>query len=131
MVVRSNAECGPHRRPSMRRNSFLNCNPRTLRRSSRSGSREGNAEWPLACDRYLERATHWPESCWDGRSSETREGDSVRFRLSDVFLPSREELLLAWPGEAEVEGTIVEFSDSGSMPRTFAVVEVLRRQAVV
>jgi hypothetical protein len=55
----------------------------------------------------------------------------VRFRLSDVFLPSREELLLAWPGEAEVEGTIVEFSDSGSMPRTFAVVEVLRRQAVV
>jgi hypothetical protein len=55
----------------------------------------------------------------------------VRFRLSDIFLPSCAEILHAWPQEGEVEGTIVHFSDSGSEPRTFAVVEVVKRQAVV
>lgn len=36
-----------------------------------------------------------------------------------------------WADGAEVEGTIVDFSDSGSVPRMFAVVEVLQRQTVV
>jgi hypothetical protein len=51
--------------------------------------------------------------------------------LSDVFLPSLEELQTVLSGEAEVEGTIVEFSDSGSKPRAFAVVEVYRKQTVI
>jgi len=33
--------------------------------------------------------------------------------------------------EEKVEGTIVDFSDSGSKPRHFAVIDVIRRRAVV
>jgi hypothetical protein len=65
------------------------------------------------------------------RESSTREGDTVRFHLSDVFLPSLEDLQTALQREAEVEGTIVDFSDSGSKPCAFAVVEVCRKQTVI
>jgi hypothetical protein len=51
--------------------------------------------------------------------------------LCDVFLPSAEELQAALHREAEVEGMIVDFSDSGSKPRAFAVVEVYRKQTVI
>jgi hypothetical protein len=51
--------------------------------------------------------------------------------VSDAFLPSAEELVvLAMPGE-KVEGTVIEFSDSGSKPDYFAVVDVVRRRTVV
>lgn len=36
-----------------------------------------------------------------------------------------------WADAAVVEGTIVDFSDSGDVPRMFAVIEVLQRQTVV
>jgi hypothetical protein len=55
----------------------------------------------------------------------------VRFQISDIFLPSREELFIGPPSEAEIEGTIVDFSDSGSKPRAFAVIEVISRHTVV
>ena len=58
-------------------------------------------------------------------------GDRVRFLISDVFLPSPETVLAPRPGETEVEGTVVDFSDSGSRPRAFVVVDVVRKQAVV
>lgn len=61
----------------------------------------------------------------------TEKGDKVVFRISDVFLPSTEELRATWADKAEVEGTIVDFSDSGSVSRMFAVVEVLQRRTVV
>jgi hypothetical protein len=55
----------------------------------------------------------------------------VRFRVSDAFLPSAEELHgLASPDES-LEGTVVDFSDSGSRLRYFAVVDVITRHAVV
>ena len=51
--------------------------------------------------------------------------------MSDAFLPSAEELVvLAMPGE-KVEGIVIEFSDSGSKPDYFAVVDVVRRRTVV
>jgi hypothetical protein len=46
-------------------------------------------------------------------------------------LPGVEELpLVASPGES-VEGTVVDFSDSGSKSRYFAIVDVITRYAVV
>ena len=58
-------------------------------------------------------------------------GDKVRFSLSDVFLPSQETVLAPLPGETELEGTVVDFSDSGAKPRVFAMVDVVRKQTVV
>jgi hypothetical protein len=61
----------------------------------------------------------------------TQVGDKVRFSVDDIFLPDAGSVFVAAPGEVQVEGTVVNFSDSGSAPRMFAVVEVIRRQTVV
>ena len=53
------------------------------------------------------------------------------FRVSDVFLPGPEELFVVPSPQEELEGTVVGFSDSGSEPRAFAVVDVVRSQNVV
>ena len=53
------------------------------------------------------------------------------FRASDVFLPDLNELRATWADTAELEGTVVDFSDSGGASRVFAVVEVLQRHSVV
>ncbi|HEV2387317.1 MAG TPA: hypothetical protein VGS20_08685 [Candidatus Acidoferrales bacterium] len=53
------------------------------------------------------------------------------FRLSDVFLPSWEEAPGSLPDAEEIEGTVVDFSDSGSLACVFAVVEIVRRQTVI
>jgi len=63
--------------------------------------------------------------------SPTQTGDKVRFRVSDVFLPSLEVVLAGPSAEGELEGTIVDFSDSGHLARAFAVVDVIRRQIVI
>jgi len=51
--------------------------------------------------------------------------------MSDVFLPDAGELAEPWADAPELEGTIVDFSDSGSAPRVFAVVEILRKRTLV
>jgi|APPan5920702752_1055751.scaffolds.fasta_scaffold215699_1 hypothetical protein len=51
--------------------------------------------------------------------------------MSDVFLPDAEELRAAWADATEVEGTILDFSDSGSAARVFAVVEAHHKHTVV
>jgi hypothetical protein len=61
----------------------------------------------------------------------TQVGDKVRFSVGDIFLPDSDSIFVAAPGEVEVEGTVVHFSDSGSTPRKFAEVEIIRRQTVV
>jgi hypothetical protein len=66
----------------------------------------------------------------NGRSS-TEKGDKVSFHVGDVFLPNAEELPVRWGDGDELEGTIVDFSDSGSTSRVFAVIEVVQRQTVV
>jgi hypothetical protein len=55
----------------------------------------------------------------------------VRFRISDVFLPSSEEVFSALAPDALLEGVVVSFSDAGSELRVFAVVDVVRRQSLV
>lgn len=61
----------------------------------------------------------------------TRIGDQVKFRTASVFLWTRDEPLSALPPDAEIEGRVVDFSDSGPEPRAFAVVEVLKKQSVI
>lgn len=65
------------------------------------------------------------------RGAVTEVGDKVRFSLSDVFLPNPEGVWVAAPGEEQVEGTVVDFSDSSSKARVFAVVDVFLRQTVI
>jgi hypothetical protein len=55
----------------------------------------------------------------------------VRFRLADVFLPNAEELRWVFNEEEVLEGTVIDFSDSGNNPDAFAVVEVIQKQTVV
>ncbi len=59
------------------------------------------------------------------------QGDLVRVARASVFLPSRTELQEFAPGDEELEGTIIGFSDSGSRPKAYAVVEVVRRLSLV
>ena len=58
-------------------------------------------------------------------------GDRVSFRISDVFLPEPAEVLASLTVAAETNGVVVEFSDSGSSPRAYAVVEIAPLQKVV
>jgi hypothetical protein len=48
-----------------------------------------------------------------------------------VFVWPQEGPLGGLPANAEIEGTIIAFSDSGSEPRVFAIVEVVTKQAMV
>jgi len=55
----------------------------------------------------------------------------VRFRVSDVFLPSQEELPAELSQSSEMDGEVVDFSDSGLEPRVFAVVRISGPQTIV
>jgi hypothetical protein len=60
-----------------------------------------------------------------------RRGDTVRFQVADIFLPTPDELPKALTTAPELEGTVRDFSDSGPQPRVFAVVEVITRYSLV
>jgi hypothetical protein len=59
----------------------------------------------------------------------------VRFQVSDIFLPNSGGLSTALSEEPEpeleLEGTIVDFSDSGSQARYFAVIEVVKTHSLI
>lgn len=55
----------------------------------------------------------------------------MRFHLVDVFLPAPEEIRRAVFDLDEIEGVVTDFSDSGNVPKAFAVVEVIQRQTMV
>lgn len=61
----------------------------------------------------------------------TRIGDQVRFRSGSVFLWPEESPLEALPKGAEIEGTVVGFSDSGLETRVFAIIEVVKKRTVI
>jgi hypothetical protein len=58
-------------------------------------------------------------------------GDTVRFHVTDIFLPTRDDLPKALTTMQELEGVVADFSDSGLQPRAFAVIDVIARQSVV
>ena len=70
------------------------------------------------------------ENAHPDKEAVMRKGDRVSFESSDVFLPGPEELLVT-AGADGVEGTVIGFSDSGTQPGVFALVEVIRRLEVV
>ncbi|HUI83239.1 MAG TPA: hypothetical protein VL240_03400 [Candidatus Binatia bacterium] len=55
----------------------------------------------------------------------------MSFRISDVFLPEPSEVLANLTPEVETHGVVVEFSDSGSSPKAYAVVRITPQQAVL
>jgi hypothetical protein len=59
------------------------------------------------------------------------EGDKVRFQVVDIFLPAADDLPKSLTPADQLEGTVVNFSDSGLLPRVFAVVDVIARLSVV
>jgi hypothetical protein len=65
------------------------------------------------------------------RELQTRQGDRVRFCIADAFLPSADELTVFAELNEKVEGTVIDFSDSGSKLDFFAVIDVIRRRTVV
>src|SRR5215469_14874753 len=58
-------------------------------------------------------------------------GDRVCFRIADVFLPEPSEVLANLTADVEANGVVVEFSDSGSSPRAYAVVRITAQQSVL
>ena len=60
-----------------------------------------------------------------------RIGYRVSFRISDVFLPEPAEVLATLTPDVEANGVIVEFSDSGSRPRAYALVRITTCQSVL
>jgi len=60
-----------------------------------------------------------------------RVGDWVRFSIADVFLPEPAEVLAGLTADVRAEGLVVDFSDSGSLPRVFAVVRSTPLQLVL
>lgn len=59
------------------------------------------------------------------------EGDTVRFRVEDIYLPIRDDLPKPLVAADELEGTVVDFSDSGVLPRIFAIIDVVARHSVI
>jgi len=58
-------------------------------------------------------------------------GDRVSFRIADVFLPDPPKVLANLTVDLEVEGVIVDFSDSGNNPCAYAMVRVTPKQMVL
>jgi len=58
-------------------------------------------------------------------------GDLVSFRISDVYLPEPPEVLAKLTVDVATQGVVVEFSDSGSRPRAYAVVRISAEQSVL
>ncbi len=59
------------------------------------------------------------------------EGDTVRFQIEDIFMPPMDELPPSLTTADHVEGTVINFSDSGSLTRVFAVIHVVAHQTVI
>ncbi|HEY6252282.1 MAG TPA: hypothetical protein VI685_20185 [Candidatus Angelobacter sp.] len=60
-----------------------------------------------------------------------RVGDRVSFSISDVFLPEPSEVLAKLTADVRTEGVVVDFSDSGNVPRAYAMVRITPQQMVL
>lgn len=64
-------------------------------------------------------------------AASVRVGDRVSFSISDVFLPEPSEVLARLTVDTRTEGVVVEFSDSGNIPRAYAMVRITPQQMVL
>ncbi len=60
-----------------------------------------------------------------------RIGDRVRFRVGDVYIPQKAQLLEELDDRTELLGTLVAYSDSGAAPGAFGLVELTSARTVV
>lgn len=60
-----------------------------------------------------------------------RKGDHVSFHVRDIYLPGPFEFVDSLDPDTEVLGCILEFSDSGPSPGTFAIVQTGEHKKVV
>jgi hypothetical protein len=58
-------------------------------------------------------------------------GDRVSFRIRDVFLPEPRQVLANLTEDVEANGVVVEFSDSGTSLRVYALVRITADQTVL
>jgi hypothetical protein len=86
-----------------------------------AGSTPGR-EWRLPCSHL---------SAFAAGGTPTRIGDQVKFEVRSVFFWPQDESPGALPPDAKIEGKVVGFSDSGSEPCVFAVVEIVKTQSVI
>jgi hypothetical protein len=94
-----------------------------LMRRGIAGAIDGGARWPSSCIHTgTVRRTI-------ARRPDTDIGDRVLFPLASVFLPELKEVLLT--AASEVEGRIIDFSDSGTRARQFAIIELVHKRRVV
>ena len=56
---------------------------------------------------------------------QSMEGSRVRFRISDACVPAPTEIIARLHGHELLHGSISEFTDSGTVAKAFAVVEVV------
>jgi len=82
---------------------------------------------------WLGQNRNWHSKCFAMwiREAGTKIGNRVRFSAHNIFLPNQEETGSLTFGEEEFEGVITGFSDSGEIPRAYAVVEVVRTLSFV
>jgi len=55
----------------------------------------------------------------------------VAFRVADLYLPSPAEMRAAFSASAELDGTVIDFSDAGGVAQAFAVVRIVQERTVV
>jgi hypothetical protein len=60
-----------------------------------------------------------------------QKGDRVVFRIAHAYLPEAQDLLEDLTDQAEVEGTITDFSDAGEESQAFALVRLYDNQTVI
>jgi hypothetical protein len=60
-----------------------------------------------------------------------RKGDHVSFHVRDIYLPGPAEFAESLDPNTEVLGRVVDFSDSGASPGTFAIVQTDESKKVV
>lgn len=65
------------------------------------------------------------------KDASVRVGDRVSFSISDVFLPEPSEVLAKLTPDVRTEGVVVNFSDSGSVQRAYAMVRITPQQMVL
>ena len=63
--------------------------------------------------------------------SPARRGERVRFRISDIFLATPDEVIPELSNAEELEGTVLDFSDSGLEVDVFALVEISGKRTLV
>jgi len=92
--------------------------------------RPNNRDWSLPCILFRSTGAGYSTFASEGAPL-IHEGDTVRFQVADIFLPAADDLSKALTSADQLEGTVVNFSDSGLLPRVFAVVDVIARRSFV